>query len=43
VLVHDPRNPAALRGKARTLASLDRVEEAVKTYSEAKYFGGGSG
>ena len=40
VLGEDPRSPAALRGKARTLASLDRAEEAVEAYSRAEYFGG---
>lgn len=40
VLDQDPRNPAALRGMARTLASLDRTEEAVRAYNKAEYFGG---
>lgn len=40
VLDQDPRDSAALRGKARTLASLDRIEEAVETYNRAECFGG---
>jgi hypothetical protein len=39
VLDQDPRDPAASRGKPRTLASLDRFEEAVETYNRAEYFG----
>lgn len=35
VLARDPNNPAALRGIARTLASLDKGEEAAKSYWRA--------
>lgn len=35
VLSQNPHDPYALRGVARTLASLDRVEEAVEAYAKA--------